>query len=199
MTIESALASLRAARPVLVVDDEERGAVVLAAQDVRTHWVAWTVRHTSGLLYCPMPAERADALHLPPMVPRNTAGDGLQHTVSVDARHGITTGISSTDRSRTFRLLASPTAKPSDLVRPGHVLPICTAAGRAPSALPEAAVQLCAQAGLAPVAVLATLVVDEGDLMPLQAVVDLGARHAVPVVRIAELFPRQVRGSAANV
>ncbi len=194
MSVEAALDSLRGGRPVLTVASNGEGAVVLAAHEVQPHWVAWTIRHTSGLLCAPMPAARADELGLPPMVPRNQELSDIRYTVSVDARSGVTTGISAVDRALTFRMLSAPDTTPGDLIRPGHVLPVCTRPGGVTERLAaeEAAVDLCTQAGLPPVAVLATLVSDRGDVLPLPGIRELAARHGLPVLDINELVAHTV-------
>jgi len=121
-TVPDAVEALRAGRPVLVLDDQDReneGDVVLAASTASQEWVAWTVRHTSGFLCAPMPDGIADRLKLPPMVAHNQDPRGTAYTVSVDARLGVGTGISAADRARTARVLADPTTGPDDLLRPG--------------------------------------------------------------------------------
>jgi 3,4-dihydroxy 2-butanone 4-phosphate synthase / GTP cyclohydrolase II len=190
--VPAALAELRAGRPVLVVDDEHReneGDVVLAAEHASAQWVAWTVRHSSGLLCAPMPDDVADRLRLPAMVRDNEDPRGTAYTVSVDARTGISTGISAADRARTLRLLADPTTAPDDLVRPGHVLPLRARPGGVleRAGHTEASVDLCRLAGLAPVAVIAELVHDEGTMMRLPAVLALGEQHGLVTISIADL------------
>jgi 3,4-dihydroxy 2-butanone 4-phosphate synthase/GTP cyclohydrolase II len=190
--ISAALAALRAGRPVLVVDDEHReneGDVVLAAQYATPEWVGWTIRHTSGLLCAPMPAETADRLRLPAMVTDNEDPRGTAYTLTVDARDGVTTGISAADRARTLRLLASATTTADDLVRPGHVLPLRARPGGVleRAGHTEASVDLCRLAGLTPVAVIAELVHDDGSMMRLPDVLALGAAHGLVTVSIADL------------
>jgi 3,4-dihydroxy 2-butanone 4-phosphate synthase/GTP cyclohydrolase II len=190
--VPAALAALRAGRPVLVVDDEHReneGDVVLAAEHASAEWVAWTVRHTSGLLCAPMPGELADRLRLPAMVRDNEDPRGTAYTVSVDARTGVTTGISAADRARTLRLLADPATTPDDLVRPGHVLPLRARPGGVleRAGHTEASVDLCRLAGLAPVAVIAELVHDDGTMMRLPDVLALGGEHGLVTISIADL------------
>jgi 3,4-dihydroxy 2-butanone 4-phosphate synthase/GTP cyclohydrolase II len=196
--VEAALRSLRAGRPVFVVDDaarEDEGDVVLAADAVSPEWVAWTVRHTSGLLCAPMTAARADALALPMMVSDNQDPRRTAYTVTVDAREGVGTGISAADRARTLAVLAAATTTPGDLVRPGHVLPLRARPGgvlERPGHT-EAAVDLCDLAGLPPVGVIAELVADDGSMMRLPGVTELGARLDVPVLTTAELVSYRLR------
>ncbi len=190
--IPAALASLQAGRPVLVADDEGReneGDVILSAQLATPEWIAWTVRNTSGYLCAPMPADVADRLELPLMVPHSQDPRGTAYTVSVDAARGITTGISATDRARTLRALAAPDAVAADLIRPGHVLPLRAVAGgvRHRAGHTEAAVDLMRLAGLSPVAVIAEVVREDGEMMRLPELRDLGAAEGIPVITIEEL------------
>jgi 3,4-dihydroxy 2-butanone 4-phosphate synthase / GTP cyclohydrolase II len=192
-TIEEALAALRRGLPVLVTDDEDReneGDVILAAEAVTEQWLGWTVRHTSGVVCAPMPDAIADRLQLPPMVSRNEDPRGTAYTISVDAREGVSTGISAADRARTLRLLADPATDATDLLRPGHVFPLRARAGGVLSRAghTEAAVDLCRLAGLAPVGVIAELVHDDGTMMRLPDVLELGAGHGLPVVTIEQLI-----------
>lgn len=190
--IDAALAALRAGRPALVLDDAEReneGDVVLAAETLSTPWLAWTVRHTSGYLCAPLPSTFADRLRLPPMVDDNEDRLATAYTVTVDAARGVTTGISAADRAHTLRTLAAPTSKPRDLIRPGHIVPLRARAGGvlARRGHTEAAVDLCRLAGLAPVAAIAELVADEGEMLRTPGVLALGRALNLPVITIADL------------
>ena len=190
--IEAALAALREGRPVLVTDDETReneGDVILAGQTLTSTWMAWTIRHTSGYICAPVTRALTDRLDLPPMVSDNADPLRTAYTVSVDARTGVTTGISAADRTRTIRLLADATTGPADLVRPGHVLPLRARDGgvlERPGHT-EAGVDLCRLAGLAPVAAIGELVHDDGTMMRRPAVLALAAEHDLPVITIADL------------
>jgi 3,4-dihydroxy 2-butanone 4-phosphate synthase/GTP cyclohydrolase II len=190
--IEDALDALRAGRPVLVVDDpgrENEGDVILSAAHATPEWIAWTVRHSSGVLCAPMPAERADALELPPMVADNQDPRRTAYTVSVDARAGIGTGISAADRATTLRLLAAGPTTPGDLVRPGHVFPLRARDGGVleRAGHTEAAVDLCRLAGLPPVGVIAEAVDDTGAATRLPGLRALADAHGLPLVTIADL------------
>ncbi|MEY2900166.1 MAG: hypothetical protein RL247_332 [Actinomycetota bacterium] len=192
-TIEEALEHLRLGRPIIVVDDEAReneGDLVLSAQLATPEWVGFVIRHSSGYLCAPMPSEKATALNLPPMVadnedPRNTA-----YTVSVDAASGITTGISASDRTRTLRVLADPSSTPASLIRPGHIVPLKAAPGgvKERAGHTEAAVELMQLAGLEPVAVIGEVVGDDGELLRLPQLLEMGERDRIPVVTIAQLI-----------
>lgn len=191
--VTRAVEALRNGRPVLVTDAYDReneGDVVLAAHTVRAAWVAWTIRHTSGLLCAPMTARRAADLRLPSMVGRNEDPRGTAYTVTVDARTGVTTGISAADRAHTLRQLANPTATAADFARPGHILPLRARAGgvlERPGHT-EAAVDLCRLASLPPVAAIAELVHDDGSMLQGAGVEALGHRFDLPTLTIAELI-----------
>lgn len=195
--IAPALAALQGGRPVLVVDDagrEDEGDVVLPAALADPAWVAWAVRHTSGLLCAPLEAGRTEELDLPPMVSRNADPHGTAYTVSVDAAEGISTGISAADRARTARVLADPRSTAGDLRRPGHVLPLRARPGGVVErpGHTEAAVDLCRLAGLPPVGLIAELVTgpDEpgaGGTPGRAEVAELGRRHDLPLLDVADL------------
>ena len=192
-TIEDAFEALRAGLPVLVLDDENReneGDVILAAATLTTEWMAWTIRHTSGYICAPMPETLADRLGLPLMVADNRDPLRTAYTVTVDAAAGVTTGISAVDRAHTIRLLAQEGSTASDLRRPGHVVPLRAKDGGVlvRGGHTEAAVDLCRLAGLAPVGAIGELVHDDGSMMRLPAVLELGTRYNLPVITIAGLI-----------
>ncbi|UGS28148.1 GTP cyclohydrolase II [Microbacterium resistens] len=209
-TIPEALDALRAGRPVIVADDENReneGDVILSAELATPEWVAWTVRWSSGFLCAPMPADIADALNLPPMVEVNEDARSTAYTVSVDAAAGVTTGISASDRARTLNVLADAASTASDLIRPGHVLPLRAVDGgvRERSGHTEAAVELMRLAGLRPVGAIAEVVAEDGSMMRLPGLQELGARDGVPVITIEQLIdyldehePREESSPAAT-
>lgn len=192
-TVEQAVAALQAGKPVIVVDSPDReneADVVIAARSATTEWIAWTIRHSSGYLCAPMTAQRADALDLPLMVPDSQDPRRTAYTVTVDAAHGITTGISAEDRARTLRVLADPGAGPRDVIRPGHVLPLRAAAGGVlhRAGHTEAAVDLCRLGGLEPVAGIAELVRDDGGMMRLPEAAALAAANDLVLLTIGELI-----------
>jgi 3,4-dihydroxy 2-butanone 4-phosphate synthase/GTP cyclohydrolase II len=192
-TIPQALDSLRAGRPVLVADDEDReneGDVILSAELATPEWIAWTVRWSSGFLCAPMPADWADRLDLPPMVAVNEDARGTAYTVSVDAASGVTTGISASDRAHTLTVLADPDATPMSIIRPGHVLPLRAVEGgvRERSGHTEAAVELMRLAGLSPVGAIAEVVAEDGNMMRMPGLLELGAQNDIPVITIEQLI-----------
>jgi 3,4-dihydroxy 2-butanone 4-phosphate synthase/GTP cyclohydrolase II len=186
------LDALRAGKPVIVADDEAReneGDAIMAAQFATQEWIAWMVRHTSGFLCAPMPNAFADRLELPPMVARNEDARGTAYTISVDAADRVSTGISAADRAHTLRVLADPSATPDRLIRPGHILPLRAVEGgvRQRAGHTEAAVDLMRLAGLAPVGVIGELVADDGGMMRLPGLIELGEREGLPVTTVAAL------------
>jgi 3,4-dihydroxy 2-butanone 4-phosphate synthase/GTP cyclohydrolase II len=192
-TVETALAHLAAARPVLVVDDEQReneGDIIFAAEHATAELLAFTVRYSSGVICVAMPPQRADLLDLPPMTAVNEDRKRTAFTVSVDARHGVSTGISAADRAHTIRLLADPAAAAGDLTRPGHVFPLRARPGgvlERPGHT-EAAVDLVRLAGLAPVGVLVEIVNDDGTMARLPGLLAFAARHGLAIISIADLI-----------
>jgi 3,4-dihydroxy 2-butanone 4-phosphate synthase/GTP cyclohydrolase II len=191
-TIEEALDALRAGKPILVADDENReneGDAIMAAEFATPEWIAWMVRNTSGYLCAPMPEALANKLNLPLMYRDNQDKLKTQYTVSVDAAVGVTTGISAADRARTLRVLSDPTSTPSDLVRPGHVIPLRASSGGvlARPGHTEATVDLLKLAGLHPVGVIGEMVAEDGTMMRLNELMQLGIKEGLPVITIEQL------------
>lgn len=192
-TIPEALDAIRAGRPVIVADDENReneGDVVLSAQLATPEWLAWTVRWSSGFICAPMPADWADRLDLPPMVENNQDARATAYTVSVDAADRQSTGISASDRAHTLNVLANPDSVPTSLIRPGHILPLRAVDGgvRERSGHTEAAVELMRLAGVQPVGAIAEVVAEDGSMMRLPGLIELGERDDVPVITIEQLI-----------
>jgi 3,4-dihydroxy 2-butanone 4-phosphate synthase/GTP cyclohydrolase II len=158
--------------------------------------MAFMQRYTSGIICAPLSADEARRLHLDPMVALNDAPLGTAFTVSVDVRHGLTTGISAEERSNTVRALANPNSGAADFVRPGHVFPLVAREGGVlmRSGHTEACIDLCRLAGLAPVGVLAELMNDDGTVMRGAEVQGFAAAHNLRYVTIADLIAhRQAR------
>lgn len=190
---ERAFAELRAGRPVLVADSASRENevdAILAADRAEPRWIGWTVRHSSGFLCAPMPAERADRLDLPLMVPDNQDSFRTAYTISVDAAAGVTTGISASDRALTLRTLGDDDAVASDLIRPGHVIPLRAVAGGVlvRPGHTEAAVDLVRLAGAGEVGAIAELVHDEGEVMRLPEAEQLAEAEGLVILHISDLI-----------
>ncbi len=191
--IPTALEALRLGKPVIVADDEGReneGDVIISAQMATQEWIAWTVRYSSGFICAPMTNDIADQLDLPVMVLNNEDVRGTAYTVSVDAADRLSTGISAADRAHTLRVLADPISTPASLHRPGHILPLRAVDGgvRERDGHTEAAVDLMKLAGLVPVAGIAEIVAEDGEMMRLPGLIELGEREGVLVITIKELI-----------
>ncbi|GGF13422.1 GTP cyclohydrolase II [Subtercola lobariae] len=192
-SIPEVLEALRAGKPVIVADDENReneGDAILAAELASPEWIAWMVRHTSGFLCAPMTTARAAALGLPPMVVRNEDSLRTAYTITVDASSGVTTGISAADRAYTLRALADPSSTPASFIRPGHVLPVVAVDGgvRQRAGHTEATTDLLKLAGLTPVGVIGEIVADDGSMARMPGLIALGERDGLAVTTIAALI-----------
>lgn len=205
--VELAVAAMGRGEAVLVVDDEDReneGDIIFAAQHSTPALMGWTIRHSSGVICVPMDDAHADSLKLPPMVTNNQDAKGTAYTVSCDAAHGITTGISATDRSLTARVLADPASTFDAVTRPGHIFPLRAVAGgvQVRPGHTEAAVELCRLAGCEPVAVIAEVVDDAGEMVRLQGLRDFANTHGLVLISIADLVAHvsgAVRGASTVV
>jgi 3,4-dihydroxy 2-butanone 4-phosphate synthase / GTP cyclohydrolase II len=191
--IPSALRELRAGKPIIVIDDEGReneGDLIISAELASQEWMAFMVRHTSGFVCAPMTNEIADRLDLPVMVPTNEDPRSTNYTITVDASDRNTTGIAASDRAHTLRVLADPASTPGSLRRPGHVIPLRAVDGgvRERDGHTEASVDLMKLAGLHPVAAIAEIVQDDGEMMRLPGLLQFGEREGLVVVTIAELI-----------
>src|SRR5271163_708851 len=193
-TIEEAVEQLRRGGMIVVVDDENReneGDPVMAAEDVTPETMAFFLEYTSGVFCVPMESVRADELNLPLMVVANTESQRTAFTVSVDYRHGTTTGISANDRAATVRALVDPTTRASDLNRPGHIFPLRYRPGGVlrRAGHTEATVDLCRLAGKFPAGVLCEVVTaDKSDMARLPELETFAAQHGLPIVTIADLI-----------
>ena len=191
--IEKAIAAIGRGEIVIVVDDEDReneGDLIMAAEKVTSETMGFMVRHTSGVICMPMMGERLDALAIPLMVSHNTESQRTAFTVSVDARHGTTTGISAADRATTVRTLIDHSAHPDDLVRPGHIFPLRYREGGVlkRAGHTEASVDLARLAGLEPAGVLAEVVNDDGTMARLPQLEAFAAEHHLHLITIADLI-----------
>jgi 3,4-dihydroxy 2-butanone 4-phosphate synthase/GTP cyclohydrolase II len=158
--------------------------------------MAFIIRNTSGIVCAPLSPEEARRLHLDPMVATNDAPLGTAFTVSVDVRHGLTTGISAEERTNTVRALANGNSGSADFVRPGHVFPLVAKEGGVlmRSGHTEACIDMCRLAGLPPVGALSELMNDDGTVMRGPGVTDFAERHKLKQISIADLIAyRQVR------
>ncbi|RBY78878.1 3,4-dihydroxy-2-butanone-4-phosphate synthase [Geodermatophilus sp. TF02-6] len=191
--VERAVRDIRAGKAVVVVDGtdrEDEGDLVFAAEAATPELLAFTVRHGSGFVCVPMQQADLERLQLPQMCPRSEDPSGTAYAVSVDARHGVGTGISATDRARTIRLLADAGTTPDDLVRPGHVVPLRARPGGVVERAghTEAAVDLVTMAGMRPVGVVCELVNDDGTMARRPDLERFCREHDLALVTIADLI-----------
>jgi 3,4-dihydroxy 2-butanone 4-phosphate synthase/GTP cyclohydrolase II len=197
--IQAAVTAFARGELVIVADDDDReneGDLFVAASLCTHEKMAFIIRHTSGIVCAPLAQDQARRLHLDPMVARNDAPLGTAFTVSVDVRHGLTTGISAEERTNTVRALANGNMGAADFVRPGHVFPLVAKEGGVlmRSGHTEACVDLCRLAGLPAVGVLAELMNDDGTVMRGPQIAEFAARHKLQRVTIADLIAyRQAR------
>jgi 3,4-dihydroxy 2-butanone 4-phosphate synthase / GTP cyclohydrolase II len=203
-SVEELLEDLRAGRMVIVLDDEDReneGDLIMAAESVTPEAAAFMIRHTSGIICVPMAPERLAELDLPQMVPMNDEAYRTAFTVSVDYRHGTTTGVSSSDRAATIRALADPASKPEDFARPGHIFPLRPRKGGVlvRAGHTEAAVDLCTLAGLRPAAVLCELMNDDGTMARRPQIEEFARRHRLRIGTIADLIRYRLRNERSVV
>jgi len=192
-TIECAVAEIAAGRPVVVVDHEDReneGDLVFAASKATPELVAFTVRWSSGVLCAPVEGSLLDRLAIPLMTPHNRERMRTAFTVSVDARDGISTGISAADRAHTVRTLVDSAAEPADLVQPGHVFPLRYRDGGVlvRPGHTEAAVDLARMAGLTPAGVIAELTRDDGSMRRGAALRDFADAHRLAMISVSDLI-----------
>ncbi|HEX4519372.1 MAG TPA: bifunctional 3,4-dihydroxy-2-butanone-4-phosphate synthase/GTP cyclohydrolase II [Gaiellaceae bacterium] len=190
--IEDAIEEIREGRMIIVVDDADReneGDLVIAAQFATPETINFMATHGRGLICLCLTEERADQLELRPMTERNEAPLGTAFTVSVEAREGVTTGISAADRSHTIQVAIAPGAKPSDLVQPGHVFPLRARPGGVLERIgqTEAAVDLARLAGLNPSGVVCEIMNDDGTMARVRDLVPYCERHDLKMVTVADL------------
>ncbi|MBU8897459.1 3,4-dihydroxy-2-butanone-4-phosphate synthase [Corallococcus sp. H22C18031201] len=192
-TIEDAIRDIRNGKFVVVADDEDReneGDLIMAAEKVTPEHIAFMVRHTSGIICMPMLAERLDALRLPQMVAENTESHRTAFTVSVDYRHGTTTGVSAVDRAATIRALVNPASQADDFLRPGHIFPLRYREGGVlrRAGHTEATVDLSRLAGFEPSGILCELVKDDGTMQRMPDLKAFAREHRLSVITIADLI-----------
>jgi 3,4-dihydroxy 2-butanone 4-phosphate synthase / GTP cyclohydrolase II len=192
-SIPEAIADLEAGKFIIIVDDEDReneGDLCCAAQLVTPEHVAFMAKHGGGLVCTSVVADRLDALGIEPMVRHNTSRYGTAFTVSVEAKHLVTTGISAHDRAATIRHLIDPEAKPTDFAKPGHTFPLRAVDGGVlkRAGQTEAAVDLCRLAGLYPAGVICEVMNDDGTMARRPDLEEFSGRHGIKIVAIKDLI-----------
>ncbi len=196
--VEEIVAEIRAARMVILVDEEDReneGDLVLAADHVSAEAINFMARFGRGLICLTLTRERCEALSLPPMVRRNGDKKGTAFTVSIEAAEGVTTGISAADRARTVQAAVALHAKPADLVQPGHVFPLQAVDGGVlmRAGHTEAGCDLAAMAGCSPASVICEIMKDDGTMARLPDLKLFAAEHGLKIGTIADLIEYRSR------
>jgi 3,4-dihydroxy 2-butanone 4-phosphate synthase / GTP cyclohydrolase II len=193
--IEQAIEDFRAGRVVIIVDDEDReneGDLCCAAEKVTPEIINFMAREGRGLICLPLTEERCNFLNLPLQVSEaeNGTGFGTAFTVSIEARTGVTTGISAADRARTILTAVDPNAKPADIVRPGHIFPLRARQGGVlmRPGQTEASVDLARLAGLIPAGVICEIMNDDGTMARLPQLEQFAARHGLNIISVADLI-----------
>src|SRR3990170_3618374 len=197
-TVEEAIEDYRRGRFVIIIDDEEReneGDLTLPAQFVDAEAINYMAKHARGLICMPMTAERVDRLGIPMMVGRNHDHFGTPFTVTVEARAGVSTGISAGDRARTVQVLIDPKTRPEDLAMPGHMFPLRARDGGVlvRAGQPEAVVDLCRLAGLYPAGLCCEMMKADGTMARLPDLRRFAARHKLKIISVDQLIAYRKR------
>jgi 3,4-dihydroxy 2-butanone 4-phosphate synthase / GTP cyclohydrolase II len=191
--VSSALEEIRAGRMIVVVDDEDReneGDLTLAAEKVTPEAINFMAKHGRGLICLAMTGERLDQLRIGPMTSENTSQYGTAFCEAIDARDGVTTGISAHDRARTIEVAIDPATRPSDLVRPGHMFPLRARKGGVlvRAGQTEAAVDLARLAGMVPAGIICEIMRDDGTMARVPDLIEFCRMHEMKMLTVAELI-----------
>lgn len=198
VSVEEAIKAVKAGKLIIIVDDEDReneGDLMVAAEKVTPDIINFMAKHGRGLICLPLTKERLQELNLPLMVPENTARYQTAFTVSIDAKEGITTGISAHDRAKTILTAIAPQTKPHDLARPGHIFPLQARDGGVleRAGQTEAAVDLARLAGLYPAGVICEIMNEDGTMARLPQLIEFSQTYDIPILTIADLIQYRLR------
>jgi 3,4-dihydroxy 2-butanone 4-phosphate synthase/GTP cyclohydrolase II len=191
-SIEDAVREIREGRMIIIVDDEDReneGDLVCAAEKATPEMINFMARHARGLICLPLTEERCDELHLTTQVADNTSFLGTAFTVSIDARKGVTTGISVSDRATTIQVAVDPQTRPQDLARPGHIFPLRAKKGGVlvRPGQTEASVDIARIAGLYPAGVICEIMNEDGTMSRLPQLQEFAEAHDLKMITVADL------------
>src|SRR2546426_3439803 len=191
--VPSAIEEIRSGRMIVVVDDEDReneGDLTLAAEKVTPEAINFMAKYGRGLVCLALTEERLDHLRIGPMTSENTSNYGTAFCEAIDARDGVTTGISAYDRARTIQVAIDPATRPSDLARPGHVFPLRARKGGVlvRAGQKEASVDLARLAGLVPAGIICEIMRDEGSMARIPDLIDFCGPHNLKMLTVAELI-----------
>jgi 3,4-dihydroxy 2-butanone 4-phosphate synthase/GTP cyclohydrolase II len=191
--VPSAIEEIRSGRMIVVVDDEDReneGDLTLAAEKVTPEAINFMAKYGRGLVCLALTEERLDHLRIGPMTSENTSSYGTAFCEAIDARDGVTTGISAYDRARTIQVAIDPATRPSDLARPGHVFPLRARKGGVlvRAGQTEASVDLARLAGLVPAGIICEIMRDDGSMARIPDLIDFCGTHNLKILTVAELI-----------
>ena len=197
-SIDEAVQAIKEGQMIVLVDDEDReneGDLVMAAEKVGPEAVNFMARQGRGLICLTLTPERVDELQLPPMVSENTATFGTAFTISIDAREGVSTGISAADRAKTILAAIDPKTKPSDLARPGHIFPLKAQKGGVlkRAGQTEGSVDLARLAGLYPAGVLCEIMNEDGSMSRVPQLMEFAEQHHLKIVTVKDLIEHRMR------
>ena len=199
-SVEAAIADIRAGKMVVLVDDADReneGDLCMAAEKVTPEAINFMAKFGRGLICLSLTEKRLEQLHLSMMVPdyENTSSFGTAFTISIEARHGVTTGISAADRSTTIQAAIADDAKPGDLSRPGHIFPLRAREGGVlrRAGQTEGSLDLAKMAGLKPAGVICEVMNDDGTMSRMPDLVEFGKQHDIKIVSIADMIHYRLR------
>ncbi|TEU06456.1 MAG: bifunctional 3,4-dihydroxy-2-butanone-4-phosphate synthase/GTP cyclohydrolase II [Candidatus Aminicenantes bacterium] len=197
-TVEQTIKAVKAGKIIIIVDDEDReneGDLMVAAEKATPEIVNFMTKHGRGLICLPLTKERLKELHLPLMVRDNTAPFQTAFTVSIDAREGVTTGISAHDRAKTIQVATDPNTQPSDLTRPGHIFPLEARGGGVlkRAGQTEASVDIARMAGLKPAGVICEIMSEDGTMARIPQLEELSRTHDIPILTIADLIKYRMK------
>ncbi|MDR0338839.1 MAG: bifunctional 3,4-dihydroxy-2-butanone-4-phosphate synthase/GTP cyclohydrolase II [Desulfovibrio sp.] len=203
-TAEQAIEEIRQGRMIVLVDDEDReneGDVTIAAEFVTPEVINFMATHARGLVCLPMAPEWCDRLALPLMTQRNESGFGTNFTVSIEARHGVTTGISAADRARTVQAAVADGAKPEDIVTPGHIFPLRAKKGGVlvRAGQTEGGVDLASLAGLKPAAVICEVLKDDGEMARMPDLKVFAKKHGLKIATIKDIIRYRMQSRLLSV
>lgn len=201
--VERAIHALQQGKGVLVLDDEDReneGDLIYSAEHLTDAQMALMIRECSGIVCLCLTDEKADALALPPMVANNNSQNQTGFTVTIEAKHGVTTGVSAADRNTTIKTAIAENAKPDDLARPGHIFPLRARAGGVLERRghTEGTVDLMRLSGLSPTGVLCEVTNPDGTMAKMDEIIAFGHQHDMPVLTIEDIVQYRLMQAAEN-
>jgi len=197
-TVDQAIQAVKSGKLIIIVDDEDReneGDLMVAAEKVTPDIINFMAKHGRGLICLPLPGERLKELELPLMVSENTATFQTAFTVSIDAKEGTTTGISSFDRAKTILSVVDPKTKPSDLARPGHIFPLQAMNGGVleRAGQTEAAVDITRLAGLYPAGVICEIMNEDGSMARMPELMEYSSTYDIPILTVTDLIKYRMK------